>query len=780
MSIWDQTTLCYSEISKAITVSIKNEVITTADFVYFVKQGTDTVLFTNKSANASTYYWTFGDGSFKPTVNPIKGYSNPGLYNVCLTAFNGSTGVSDKKCQSILVGEEACNITAGIGYIIDNVNNEVHFADKSTGDYDKYYWTFGNGNASSDSAPIVTYTNPGFYLITLSVQKSGTNCIDYASEFLQIGQVDCKAGFSYVVSNDSVQFTSTSTGNLTNYYWSFDDGSFSTDQNPAHTFSSEGIHYVSLTVSDSGGLCSNYTSQKIQVGNVNCSAQFSYFVDTLTVSCKNQALGAATEYYWYFGDGTLSSDVNPVHTFQYPGYYTIGLNTFNSQNWCMDYYQTTVLVGSEGIDCLADFFYQVDTSSDNTVKFFDNSKGNIKRYLWDFNDCDKLNNCAFSSDTNPTYAYKKVGYYNVCLSVTNNLGVSNINCKWVDVNADAKTNCLAKFNYTVDTLHKKVSFVSQSLGQPDKFKWNFGDSTISYSSDSAVHKYAKGGFYLVSMDISTPGGCTSRSYQVVNIKRPFGLYAMFGYDAKDYSQKAGGYPVDFVGAGLGDQGRLRWSFGDGGTDSTSNTPTHYYDTAGFYYVCLTYADTVTNQKAKACDTISTCQNDSISPVAICKDTIVTLNGGTATIKPQDINNGSYDNCAIYDYYIDNSVFTSTGYQLVHLIVTDYNNHKDTCSSIVTVLTGIKDKEYYGSLLMKVFPNPFGDKLSISYQLPVTCNVEMTILNLVGEPLVTVNTKNQQSGYYTQTYDASMLESGSYIIQLKTSAGSIDRQIILKK
>ncbi len=775
--ILNDFTGCITNICKTIKVGVTNPNYIAAQFSYNIDG--NTVIFTDSSSsNVTNWYWLFGDGSFSTQQNTSHLFTNPGTYNVCLKVFNKNKGTSAQECKNILVGIPVCNVVAGYTYILDTTS--VRFSNTSSGTTLTYYWDFGDGIASSDTSPVHQYNKAGFYLVSLSVKDTTNQCIDYYAELLQIGQVNCKADFDYVVIDDTVKLTNTSTGNLANYYWSFDDGSFSNDQNPVHTFSSEGIHYVSLTVSDSGGMCSNYTNKKIQVGNVNCSAQFSYFIDTLTVSCKNEAIGAATEYYWYFGDGTLSSDVNPVHTFLYPGFYTIGLNTFNSQNWCMDYYQTTVLVGSEGIDCIADFIYQVDTS-DNTVKFFDNSKGNITSYLWDFDDCDILNNCAFSSDTNPTYTYKKVGYYDVCLSVKNNKGVPNIACKWIDVNSDTKTNCLAKFNYTVNTSNNTVSFVSQSLGQPNKFKWNFGDSAISYSNDSAVHHYKKGGFYLVSMNISTPGGCTGNSYQVVNIKQPFGLYAMFGYDAKDYyNEKAGGYPVDFVGAGLGDQGKLRWSYGDGGTDSTSNTPTHYYDTAGFYYVCLTYSDTVTKQKSTACDTISTCQNDSVKPVAVCKDIIVTLNGGTATIKPQDVNNGSYDNCAIYDYYIDNSVFNSTGFKLVHLIVTDFSNHKDTCSSIVTVQTDIKEKDYYSSSLMKVFPNPFGDRLSISYQLPVTCNVEMTIFNLVGEPIVIVNTKNQQSGYYSQTYDVSMLESGSYIVQLKTSAGSIDRQVVLKK
>ena len=50
-----------------------------------------------------------------------------------------------------------------------------------------------------------------------------------------------------------VSFTSTSTGNITSYSWDLGDGTTSTEQNPAHTYTFVGHCTVTLTVTGPGG-----------------------------------------------------------------------------------------------------------------------------------------------------------------------------------------------------------------------------------------------------------------------------------------------------------------------------------------------------------------------------------------------------------------------------------------------------------------------------------------------------------------------------------------------
>lgn len=66
----------------------------TASFDY-VADGAE-VTFTNKSTNAKTYSWDFGDGSNSSEENPVHTYAEYGVYTVKLTATgDGGTTVSD-------------------------------------------------------------------------------------------------------------------------------------------------------------------------------------------------------------------------------------------------------------------------------------------------------------------------------------------------------------------------------------------------------------------------------------------------------------------------------------------------------------------------------------------------------------------------------------------------------------------------------------------------------------------------------------------------------------
>jgi hypothetical protein len=80
--------------------------------------------------------------------------------------------------------------------------------------------------------------------------------------------------------------------------------------------------------------------------------------------------------------------------------------------------------------------------------------------------------------------------------------------------------------------------------------------------------------------------------------------------------------------------------------------------------------------------------DNIPPVAVCEDISVTLSGGLATITPEDIENGSYDNCgSIVSMSISRSEFTcdDIGNVPVTLTVTNDAGLSASCTANVTVV-----------------------------------------------------------------------------------------------
>ncbi len=100
---------------------------------------------------------------------------------------------------------------------------------------------------------------------------------------------------------------------------------------------------------------------------------------------------------------------------------------------------------------------------------------------------------------------------------------------------------------------------------------------------------------------------------------------------------------------------------------------------------------VTYQVADASGNTVSCSfnvtvNDTEDPVATCQDITVNLGGGgSVTIVPTDVDNGSADNCAITTSSIDVSIFTAVGTYTVILTVGDAAGNTDNCTSTVTVI-----------------------------------------------------------------------------------------------
>ena len=610
---YDSATKCQSQICKEIRISDTSGTVLAAKFTQMIDPAIRKVTFSNKSTGGATsWYWTFGDGKSEATQNPVHIYSNPGLYKVCLVVFNGSTGASSQLCKDIAVGVSSCSVKANFSFFINNNDNSISLNDRSTGVVNSWFWNFGDGSTSILRNPRKQYSAPGFYLITLAARDTINKCNDYFAAFVQIGSADCKSDFIYTVSGLNATLTNKSTGSLpiTNYFWMIGDGTSYLTENATHTFAREGMYNVGLTASNA--LCMDYFEKEVQIGDVSCNADFDVYVDSAsnTAYFTNRSLGTGVQYYWVFGDGTVSRAINPTHKFLFPGYYTVSLNTFKAG--CMDFASKKVLVANIGADVEADFIYTVDDVT-KTVSFTNKSIGNSLTYSWHFGDTSSTDKNKYVG-TDTSHTYERGGYYNVCLRAKVTPGVmEDMTCKMVRVAPPSDENCLADIAFSVDSATRNVTFYDQSYGVPVNRVWRFGDNTTANDSAKITHTYTANNYYTVRLDITTATGCHSVDFALVNVNGGDGLKGGFGYIPKP--TKASGYPVDFVGISHGDAAKLRWSFGDGTFDSTSATPTHVYATPGTYVVCIFVSDPLTG------DTNTTCQN-----VVVGSSSVVEIKG----------------------------------------------------------------------------------------------------------------------------------------------------------
>lgn len=131
----DQTDTC----QQSIAVSYKKP---NASYSY-KKEHPLKVVFTNKSTNATSYKWDFGDGKTSTEKNPTHKYSGHGVYKVRLTAYNNSK--SSYVEQNITVEDPTtCYVS---GFTIKKIpNNNYYYQVQLTDDYTfsktTYFYTY--------------------------------------------------------------------------------------------------------------------------------------------------------------------------------------------------------------------------------------------------------------------------------------------------------------------------------------------------------------------------------------------------------------------------------------------------------------------------------------------------------------------------------------------------------------------------------------------------------------------------------------------------------------
>jgi len=87
----------------------------------------------------------------------------------------------------------------------------------------------------------------------------------------------------------------------------------------------------------------------------------------------------------------------------------------------------------------------------------------------------------------------------------------------------------------------------------------------------------------------------------------------------------------------------------------------------------------------------------------------------------------------------------------------------------------------GHELLNNYPNPFNPRTVISYRLSVISHVELTIYNLLGQPVVALVSGRQAAGSYQVEWDAATFASGVYYYQLRTDAGFMQtKKLVLMK
>lgn len=284
----------------------------------------------------------------------IGGSTDPGRENITLcniTVRGDKEGLSDlvfSGAQVIGPGMEDytlknrsahLNITPGYrlaaNFTAEPLNGtaplEVNFTDTSVGTPISWAWVFGDGNVSSEPNPTHVYEVPGVYTVNLTVSDGKTFSSREVADYINVSS-SLEANFTATPTEGtaplSVSFIDTSTGTPISWVWVFGDGSVSSEPDPTHVYEVPGVYTVNLTVSDGETSSSREVADYINVSpslEADFTASPTEGTAPLEVSFTDTSTGTPTSWVWEFGDGNVSSEPNPTHTYEEPGAYTVSL-----------------------------------------------------------------------------------------------------------------------------------------------------------------------------------------------------------------------------------------------------------------------------------------------------------------------------------------------------------------------------------------------------------------------------------------------------------------------
>lgn len=221
----------------------------------------------------AAYAWDFGDGSTSVSPNPSHTFTTPGNYVVKLVVTDNEGAATT---QLLTVAVTAPNqlpvVMASASPLSGEPPLEVIFNARGSYDPDgrlgNFIWTFSDGYETFGPLASQTYYSPGIYTVTLTsydnrggmgtdtvtiyVGQSNLPPVAAASATPLTGNVPLEVTFSSASSHDP-------DGTLASYAWDFGDGNTSSQPNPVHTYTTNGIYQATLTVTDNLGLTDSDT-----------------------------------------------------------------------------------------------------------------------------------------------------------------------------------------------------------------------------------------------------------------------------------------------------------------------------------------------------------------------------------------------------------------------------------------------------------------------------------------------------------------------------------------
>jgi gliding motility-associated-like protein len=464
-------------------------------------------------------------------------------------------------------------------------------------------WDFGDGATSSAATPVHTFQRTGDYLVRCDI----TTIYGCAGTGYQRVHVDTPVHPSFIAVSPRiicprklVTFVNTTAYPLpnTSYEW-YTIGDAVTTYSVADTarlrFDQVGKMDVTLVTNHLGCKDSVRLDTYVLVHPPQSLFTDSVYCPPSTDVAFNDHSFMADSLRWFFGDGTTSAALNPIHTYPHSGRWKVKLITYNNTYGCTDTTTKTLPVDLRPIIAYSDNTICRDERV-NFLPVYPNLSGTPDtffyyqigyKYRW------YTDGVLTPLDTGIyfSHVYHSPGRFDVKIYYTTPSGCldSVVSSKLIHVAKPAANFTAVPTN---GCMPANVIFSDNTIdtigGSIILRNWAFGDGDTAWNGGAnPSHIYTQKGRFSPTLYVVDAYGCmdTVKKPNYITIRRPTAAFSVF--DTSVCVRQ----PINFLNTSFGASRTLQyqWSFGDGGIASIKQ-PIHQYAVPGYYSVRLIVTD----------------------------------------------------------------------------------------------------------------------------------------------------------------------------------------------
>ncbi|MBS1642670.1 MAG: PKD domain-containing protein [Bacteroidetes bacterium] len=660
-----------------------------------------------------------------------------------------------------------------------------------------YFWDFGDGTTSTETAPTKIYNRSGNFRIHLEVRNG--NDFAFVEKFINVMP---KPNVSFntltgTLNGKSFTYISSSTiesGSMY-YYWDLGNGTNSTLINPTVTYATPGNYNVKLIVTSDFG-CRDSVAQVINNGISNCITPTAAFTVNNESQCKNgnkfvftnasDVSSGNLNYTWNFGDGTTSTETNPTKIFNTVGDYTVTLSVINNSNGTCS---TTVSKTVSVVGTVAAFVANPVSEQcfkNNFFNFTNESSSSTSGLTYKWN----LGDGTTSTETNPTHSYANAGTYTATLIASTSGNSCADTISWpIKVYASP----IASFSVAnaQQCKNKNFSFTNTSTINSGgvNYSWFFGDGNSSIELNPS-HLYGTLGTHTVTLIATSNNGCSDTTTKQIATNEIEAAFVINPVSVQCFKNNAFVFTNESHASTSGLQ--YDWDL-SGGVTATNTNPSRSYNTPGTYNIRL-IAKTPSNGCA---DTIFHSLTIHPSPTVDFNSNMISYTNNTLTVNLNsnaavssgtinyawNFGDGESSIQANPTHVFSNNVAT----RIVSLKVGTNNGCYETITKTISMVNGVATVNSSNNSFVNpnnpsnngdiggisVYPNPAQNfvQMSVRNNQPNNNTVSVKIVDFSGR-IVSQTTQSAASGNATTvvTMNVQNLVNGNYFVEAVDASG----------